>query len=173
MKVETHRLIIRDWDKNDLIDMYEINSDERVNPNAGCMVIKDIERIKKALDLFILKKQSFAIELKQTKKVIGIIGMDDILLDEGLNDLKQKYIGYRFNSIYWGNGYATETASAFIEYLFKELNIDMVWSSHYDFNISSKRVIEKCGLRYQFSKLKKLKILDYEEVEEVFYNIMR
>jgi [ribosomal protein S5]-alanine N-acetyltransferase len=100
------------------MDMYEFNSDEKVNPSAGCLVIKDIEKIKSSLNLFISKNQSYAIVLKSENKVIGTIGMDEIVPNESLKDLNQRYIGFRLNSKYWGKGYATEAAQAFIKFRF-------------------------------------------------------
>ena len=55
--IETDRLILRGWKFDAYIDMYEFDSDEKVNPNAGCSVVKDIEKIKDSLNLFISKNQ--------------------------------------------------------------------------------------------------------------------
>jgi [ribosomal protein S5]-alanine N-acetyltransferase len=171
--IETDRLIIRGWELDDCLDMYEFNSDEKVNPNAGCSVIKDIERIKNSLKSFISKNLSFAIVLKSENKVIGTIGMDEIAPDESLKDLKQRHIGYRLNSNYWGKGYATEASQYFIKYLFKNLDLDLIWSSHFDFNEKSRRVIEKCGFRYKFSRNKTVKVLANRAVAELFYSLTK
>lgn len=124
--IETNRLILRDWKVDDYLDMYEFNSDEKVNPNAGCSVIKDIEEIKSSLNLYILKNQSYAIVLKSENKVIGTIGMDEIAPDESLKGLEQRYIGYRLNSKYWGRGYTTEASQSLIRHLFESLNLDLI-----------------------------------------------
>jgi RimJ/RimL family protein N-acetyltransferase len=153
--------------------MYELNSDEKVNPNAGCSVIKDIEKIRNNLNMVISKNQSYAIVLKSHNKVIGAIGMDDIAPDESLNYLKQRYIGYRLNSKYWGKGYATEATKAVIKGLFSDLRLDLIWSSHFDFNIRSKRVIEKCSFHYKFSHNTTVKVLENRTVTELFYSISK
>lgn len=171
--IETDRLILRRWHVDDYLDMYEFNSDENVNLCAGCNVIKDIDTIKNNLSNLISSNQSYAIVLKSENKVIGTIGLDEICIDERFKHLKQFYIGYRLNSNYWGNGYATEVAKHFINYLFDSLNADLIWASHYDFNTKSKRVIEKCGLNYSFSKNVKIKVLDNKNSTELFYNISR
>ncbi|MCM0650265.1 GNAT family N-acetyltransferase [Clostridium swellfunianum] len=168
---ETNRLIIRCWELEDYRDMYELNSDEKVNPSAGCSVIKDIEKIKANLKLFISRNLSFAIVLKEENKVIGTIGMDENAPDEALKELKQRYIGYRLNSNYWGKGYATEAVQYFIRYLFENLDLDLIWSSHFDFNEKSKRVIEKCGFKYKFSRNKIVQALGDKTVTELFYSL--
>lgn len=158
--IETNRLIIRNCELNDYLDIYELNSDEKVNPNAGCSVIKDIEKVKNSLKSFISNRFSFAIVLKTENKVIGSIGMDEVIIDESFKNLKQGYIGYRLNSNYWGKGYATESTQYFIKYLFNNLDLDLIWSSHFEFNDKSKRVIEKCRFNYKFSRNKKVKALN-------------
>jgi ribosomal-protein-alanine N-acetyltransferase len=167
----TDRLVLRGWKTDDYMDMYEFNSDEKINPSAGCSIIKDMDKIKHCLNLYILYNQSYAIVLRSENKVIGTIGMDEISPDLSLKDLKQRYIGFRINSKYWGYGYATEAAKSLINYLFKDLNLDLIWSSHYSFNVKSKRVIDKCNLKYKFSRFVKVKALGNRTVEELFYNI--
>jgi RimJ/RimL family protein N-acetyltransferase len=171
--IESDRLIIRAWKAEDYLNLFELSSDEKVNPNAGCSVIKDIERIKSSLEVLIQNNQSFAVVLKEENKVIGTIGMDEISPDELLKDLKQRYIGFRFNSKYWGKGYATETTQQFIKFLFEYLDLDLIWTSHYDFNIRSRRVIEKSGFQYKFAHNTIVKALGNKPVTELFYNITR
>ena len=169
--INSDRLIIRSWKFEDYKDMYEINSDEKVNPNAGCNIVDDIEVIKNKMNSFISNNQSYAVVLKEEDKVIGAIGYDNVFFDEFNNELKQLYIGYRFNSNYWGKGYATEAAKAFLSYLFEEYKADIIWTSHYDFNNRSKRVINKCGFQHKFNKSTTVKVLGNRIVTELFYFI--
>ena len=169
--IETERLILRGWKESDYLDLYEFISDDRVSQNAGYKTIKDIEASKNIIKTYILHNQSYAIELKSEKKVIGSIGIDDIAIDKESKHLKQRYIGYTLNSNYWGNGYATEAVKFLIRYLFEELNLDLVWSSHYDFNTKSKRVLEKSGLEYKYSREVMLKALGNKTASEMFYTL--
>lgn len=99
--------------------------------------------------------------------------MDEIIPDKSFENLKQRYIGYRLNSNYWDKGYATEATKYFIKYLFEELHLDLIWSSHFDFNDKSKKVLNKCGFNYKFSKSKSVKALDSRMITELFYNIYK
>lgn len=49
----------------------------------------------------------------------------------------------------------------------------MIWTSHYDFNIRSKRVINKCGFQHKFNKSTTVKVLDNRIVTELFYCIIK
>ena len=53
------------------------------------------------------------------------------------------------------------------------MKLDVIWCGHFDFNNNSKRVIEKCGFKYKFSKVDKLHLLDNKEVTTLFYSITK
>ena len=53
------------------------------------------------------------------------------------------------------------------------MNLDLIWCGHYDFNNNSKRVIEKCGFKYKFTRKKILERLDNIEVNVLYYSILR
>lgn len=152
MILETDRLVLRQWEKDDYLDLHEIVSDKRVAMYRGCEANKDIERSKRIIETYMKFNRSFAIVLKDENKVIGSIGMDDMVTEENLMKGNRKYFGYALNYNYWGNGYMPEASKGFIEYLFDKLNVYAVWSSHYDYNHNSRRVLEKCGFKYEFNK---------------------
>ena len=56
---------------------------------------------------------------------------------------------------------------------FNELNLDLIWCAHADFNHNSKRVIDKCGFNYKFTKCVKRKLLDNQEVNTLYYNLAK
>ena len=169
--IESERLILRCWQVEDYLDLFEFASDPQVGNNAGCSTISTYDEAKRIVANYITVDKAYAVVLKSENKVIGSIGMDDVAPDETLKDLKQRYIGFTINPRYWGNGYATEAAISLIKNLFNEDNIDLIWSSHFSFNERSKRVIEKCGLEYKFSKDKIVKVLNNAIVTELYYNV--
>lgn len=171
--LETYRLILRNWRENDYLDLFEYARDDRVGPNAGWPVHKDAEESKSIIKMFIENNESYAIVLKSENKVIGGIGMHNRTPDESLDKLNQREIGYVLNPKYWGNGYVPEAVKFLIKYGFEDLNLDLIWCGHYDFNIKSKRVVEKCGFNYKFNRDVPLKLLNNKVVNELFYNIFR
>ena len=60
-----------------------------------------------------------------------------------------------------------------ISYSFEELDLDLVWCGHYDFNLNSKRVNEKCGFKYRLTKKERLELLDNKEVTTLYYCIFK
>jgi ribosomal-protein-alanine N-acetyltransferase len=83
------------------------------------------------------------VELGATGEMIGLTGLQH--LDNG----PEIEVGYRFLHDRWGNGYATEAATAAIRYGFDELELDRIVAVTLPTNQASRRVMEKCGLRFE------------------------
>ena len=171
--LETERLILRLWQETDVNDMFEYASDERVGPNAGWPVHENIETSKMIIDSFINDGDVYAIVLKSENKVIGSLGLHDRKPDESFTSLNQKEIGYVLNPKYWGRAIVPEAVKRVFKHGFEELDLDLIWCGYFDFNEKSKRVVEKCGFNYRFTKTKTLPLLGNKEVEELYYNIMK
>jgi ribosomal-protein-alanine N-acetyltransferase len=169
----TNRLILRPWEENDSTDLYEYAKSELVGPNAGWPPHKNEEESKEILKMFIENNETYAIVLKSENKVIGGIGLHNRKPDVSLSHLNQKEIGYVLNPKYWGKGIIPEAVNCLIEYGFNELDLDLIWCGHFDFNHNSKRVNEKCGFKYRFQKTEQLKLLDNKEVITLYYNILK
>jgi RimJ/RimL family protein N-acetyltransferase len=63
-------------------------------------------------------------------------------------------VGYLFNRAFWGHGYATEAAQAWIGYAFRALGADEVYAMVRDTNLRSMNVAIRCGMaaRRRFTK---------------------
>ena len=46
---------------------------------------------------------------------------------------------------YWGLGLTPEAGRELLRYAFEKLNCSCVWCGHYEGNMQSRRVMEKCG----------------------------
>jgi ribosomal-protein-alanine N-acetyltransferase len=62
--------------------------------------------------------------------------------------LKEIEFGYCFGKKFWGNGYATESLQAVIDYWFS-LGFNRIKGVHHIDNPASGRVMQKCGLQYE------------------------
>lgn len=171
--IETERLILRQWCKEDYLDMYDYASDDRVGPNAGWPVHKNTEDSKEIVDMFMTGDEEYAVVLKSENKVIGGIGLHYKKIDKNMQGNNAREIGYVLNPKYWGNEYIPEAVKALIKFGFEELNLDLIWCGHFDFNSKSRRVVEKCGFNFKFEKVRKLPLLNDKEVNELYYNISR
>jgi ribosomal-protein-alanine N-acetyltransferase len=84
------------------------------------------------------KDYSFAIREKTSNRMIGSCGM--------MNDEGKIQFGYVLGPLHWGQGYATEATKAMLAQLKNETEIFRIGTFVDTENISSLKVLKKCGL---------------------------
>lgn len=146
--LKTSRLIIRPFTYNDVDDLYEYACVDGVGQMAGWLPHKNKEESLKILKMFIEEKKTFAIEYMG--KVIGSIGIEKYPESElqEFKDKKGREIGYVLSKDYWGKGIMPEGVNKVIEYLFNKEKLDFLICGHFDFNMQSYRVQQKCGFKH-------------------------
>ena len=146
--LESERLILREWHLSDLDDLYEYASVPDVGERAGWPHHKDKEESLDRIKHFIEEKHTFAIVYKRNNKVIGSLGIEKYGSEDKLTEFtnyKGREIGFVLSKDYWGQGVMPEAVNLVIEYLFDKLDYDFLLCGHYDKNLRSRRVQEKCG----------------------------
>lgn len=149
IRIETERLILRPWQVSDLADFYEYASVPGVGELAGWNHHTSMEESGMILEMFIREKKTLALQLKDTGKVIGSIGLEEFEpTDPHGEELSGREIGYVLSKDFWGRGLMPEAAQAVIRYCFETLGYDYLTCSHFKRNPQSRRVIEKSGFRF-------------------------
>ena len=150
VKLETERLVLREWTLDDLDDFFEYAKNPDVGPRAGWFAHENKEKSLEILNKFIQDKKTFAIVYKENNKVIGSLGIEKYGSEDKLSeffDYQGREIGYVLSKDYWGKGLMPEAVNAVIKYLFNECHLDFLLCGYYDFNNQSKRAQEKCGFK--------------------------
>lgn len=158
--IKTNRLLLRKIVYEDAKDMFEYAVDPEVGPKAGWLPHKSIEETKRVIEGMINSNEIYSI-VYQTK-MIGTIGIHT------KND--KKYLGYVLNRNYWRQGIMTEACKAVIIYLFNELNLDVIYISHFLDNHKSEGLIKKLDFELIGSKKD---IVQGEPKEVLEYKIER
>ena len=162
--METERLIIDSIREADKEDYYiNISHDKRVLETFICRYADTLEDFD--FSSYPGRQDLFAIRLKETGRLIGII----LYFDEKEDSCE---IGYGIGSAFWNQGYATEAVGRFLEYLFREKGMRTVCASFFTGNDASRRVMEKCGMRYDHFSEKELTYLGIER-DLMYYAIHR
>ena len=160
--METERLIIdpiRETDKEDYFR--NISHDRRVLETFICRYAETPEDLD--ITPYLARPDMFAIRLKETRRLIGII----VTCDETEESCE---IGYGIGSDYWNHGYATEAAKRFIRYCFEEKGMKTVYASFFTGNDASRRVMEKCGMAFCRFSEKELTYLGTER-DLTYYSV--
>ena len=153
-RIETERLILRDFEDRDAEPFFEFLSDRDCCYFDGGYEPESSRKSKfyrKCMKLFRLqRKERFMIELKSEQRCIGTIHLMEA-------DNRQVYaleIGYGICPAYQGRGYATEA-------------VEMLTAQTIPQNLASLRLLarlgfQKEGVRHKAAKYPPVGIVDYE-----------
>ena len=152
MTFETERLLLRPWQESDAEDLYTYASSPLVGPAAGWPVHTSVENSREIICNVLSAPETYAVVLKETGQAIGSVGLKiGDASDLGIPDTQAEF-GYWLGVPYWGQGIIPEAVVTLMKYGFEELNLDCIWCGYYDGNEKSKRVQDKCGFTYQYTK---------------------
>ena len=145
--IETERLILRTWTKDDADAYFNINQDPKVIEFlAGPLAIEEVNDFIPAVN----KHQDergytlWATELRDSGELIGYVGLN--YRDFEAHFTPAVEIGWRFGSQHWGKGYAAEGAEASLEHGFDKIGLGEIVSFTVPANKRSSRVMEKIGM---------------------------
>ncbi len=148
MKLYTERLLLRPWSENDAESLYEYAKSPEVGPIAGWQVHTSVEYSREIIRSVLSAPETYAVCLKEDNRAIGSIGlMIGKASNLKLSDTEGE-IGYWIGVPLWGRGLIPEACSEIIRHAFSDLKLEALWCGHFDGNIKSKRVQEKCGFTY-------------------------
>lgn len=144
--LQTERLVLRNFDLNDAVDLYAYAQSPNVGPMAGWKPHETIEESRLTIQRFIEGGEVWAIVEKRTGRVVGSVGLHK---DDKRSGVLSRELGYALGENYWGQGIASESCRAALEYAFDALGCNVVSVSHFPFNQKSKRLIKKLGFQYE------------------------
>lgn len=136
MEIRTARLLLRRPRPDDLDAFFAIMSDARGMRYWSTLPHADREVTRSWLDQKIQRSaaggEDFAIEFEG--RVVGDVGAGRL-----------PDFGFMIHPGYWGQGIATEAATAFIDYAFSKKLTDQLLADVDPRNVASLRVLEKLG----------------------------
>jgi RimJ/RimL family protein N-acetyltransferase len=148
MFLETNRLIIREYTLEDMEAVHVYASDPLVavytiwGPNTREDTAEFLNRVQE----FQLQEPrvdyELAVTLKDSGALIGGVGIH-------ITEPRQAEMGYCLNPQYWRLGYATEAASAMVQFGFRQLGIHRIYATCRPDNIGSASVMKKIGMTYE------------------------
>ena len=146
--LRTPRLFLRDFQRDDLDDLFAMDGDDRVMRHIGTgLPGRTREECEVALDRMIARAASqpgYGLLHATRRDGSGFVGGCGIFPLPGTSDFE---IAYRLPHACWGRGYATEMARAVLEHGFVTLGLTRIVGVTFPENVASQRVLEKIGMR--------------------------
>jgi RimJ/RimL family protein N-acetyltransferase len=148
-RIETERLILRDFKSDDLQDYHQqIYSDADVTRYLPGGEPRPIERTRYVLEYSVEHGQKhgftfWAVVNKATHAFMGHCGL--VYLEEA-PDVE---LAYAFGKAFWGQGIASEAAQACLRFGFETAGLEQILALAEPENIASQRVMQKIGMQHQ------------------------
>ncbi len=149
LPIETSRLVIRSFTTQDAPALHQrVFGDDDVMKFIPRGASPSVERTRASIERFIRHEREngfglWAVELKGSGELIGDCGL---FLVEGTGPDVE--VAYHFGMEWWGQGYATEAASASLRFGFEECGLSEIIAICFPQHAASRRVMEKAGMTY-------------------------
>ncbi len=147
MQLETVRLRLRQWSKDDFPAFAALNADPEVMayfPN--CPTRNESDALARRIQGLIADRGwgLWAVEEKRSGSFMGLVGLNKVAPE--LPFAPAVEIGWRLARAYWGKGYATEAAREALRFAFEVLQLPEVYSFATIGNARSRAVMERLGM---------------------------
>ena len=144
--LETLRLSLRMFTRDDFDDLYALNSDPRVMKYIADGTVSTREEVAGALGRFVRYPTLYpdlGIWHTSRRDTGAFIGFFALNYAGRSTDIE---VGYRLLHNAWGLGFATEGATALVHYGFDDLGLDRIIGVSAPGNKASQNVLMKAGL---------------------------
>jgi len=171
MEIRSHRLVLRTWRRGDEAALVRHGNNYAVwrnltdrfpHPYTRKDAVTWIRRVREQGK----PPQSFAIVFHG--EPVGGVGFERM---QDLNRLTAEF-GYWISEAYWGRGFATEAARCASTYAFAQFDFERLQASVLEWNVSSRRVLEKVGFLLE-GRLRKHCVKEGRVVDSWLYGLLR
>lgn len=172
-KLETERLILRQFKIEDYVEMYNNWACEDVVTKFLTWQTHTNQDVTKSVLADWISKYAnkdfynWAIELKEENRLIGNISVVS-LREETLSAI----LGYCMGSKWWGKEIMPEAGKAVLKYLFEEVGFNRIAANHDKNNPKSGRVMQKIGMTYE-GTLRSAGFCNQGIIDDVRYSILK
>lgn len=156
--LKSERIHIRSILNSDLDAIHKLHSLPETDRFNTLGIPENIEQTEAIINLWLsednkekIQKFTFAVELIEGKKFIGLIA-----LNLGKEKFQTAEVWYKFHPAFWNKGYATESLKRIIGFGFKELKLHRIEAGCAIENSASISVLEKAGMIREGQKRKVL-----------------
>jgi RimJ/RimL family protein N-acetyltransferase len=148
MIIETDRLMLRPFTWDDLPELLRLRSDADVMRYIGGAGKHTPELTEQRLRFYMdcRERHGFSMSPAIRKSDGEFIGWGGL---QPLEESGEIEVGYGFDKPFWGHGYATELAAAWLRYGFEGAGLTRIVAVAIPENTASRHVMEKLGMKYE------------------------
>ena len=150
MQLETERLILRDFVREDWQRVLEYQTDP-LYLRYNDWTERTPEAVQEFIEMFLNNQQQeprikfqLAVVLKSNNQLIGNCG---VRMDKA--DAVEADVGHELNPKHWNHGYGTEAAHAIVDFGFTRFGVHRIWADCIAENVGSAHVLEKLGMQLE------------------------
>ena len=171
MELFTPRLILRDFQQNDLANLKELESTpetfyfETSQPNHD-QIAKKLQQAQEEILHSPRTNYHLAISMRRLDQVRGRVSLT--LINESIREWE---IGWAIHPTEWGKGFATEAAHRMLDFAFSELQAHRVVAFSHAENAGSIQVMKKLNM-HQEGLLRETRPWKHGWSDEVVYSIL-
>lgn len=145
--IKTDRLLLRQFEDNDLNGFVRIFSDPTVIKNYMCEGLQSKESVKN----FLHKTYEYA---KENPCYFWVIELDNIIIGfinlcDHVETFARCEVGFCIDENYRGKGYAAEALSGVLKFLTNIVGYNKVSAAHFKGNAASGNVMKKANMIYE------------------------
>ena len=168
IRLNTQRLLLRELSTSDVSDVFEYCKIPNVVNMVGMRLHTSIEVTNKYITHELKKNETYAIVLKENRKLIGTVSLRR---QENESKLDIRLLSCVINPKFWGNGYAPEAIKALLKQAFEVECIHKVLGGHYSFNQQSAALNKKLGFVYE-GTLREVILHNGDLVDAIQYSML-
>ena len=148
MIIETDRLLMRPITPDDLPALIRLRADEDVSRYIGGRAMQSPEMIEQRFRFYLAchEQRGYGMAMILRKADGEVLGWGGL---QPLEETGETEVGYGFDKPYWGQGYATEAAAAWLRYGFEQAGLARIVAVAIPKNTASRHVMEKLGMKYE------------------------
>lgn len=151
MRLQTHRLLLREWEDRDRAPLAAILGDPNVRRFYPATATPKQVSAQIDVSVSLAAENGFhfqAAELKATGELVGLIGIGVVppAIRAVIPGAPRVEIGWQFAERFWGQGLAPEAARAWLDAGWQSFDLPEIVAFTAATNLPSQRVMEKIGM---------------------------
>ena len=146
MNIANDEIEVRNFIEADFNTFYQLTSDKESHKTAGLEYEPNENKSKNIFDKYLVLANSYAVALKSSHQMLGIIELNERGVSNGLD--KTREVGFIIAPVFRHKGYATQALKLILNYGFKTLALTEIWASVKTNNAVPQTLLTKLGFRY-------------------------